>query len=134
VGPFLASSLEIPSGRIAKGLSIKVGDHDEGTVCYETRDGTFRAAWLGGFLQFDPARFGLINAPGIVGEGAFTTPAASAWLGASSRYSGLHLHGKRVILEYRLDSLRVLESPWLVSRANLKVFTRSIEFRRASTR
>src|SRR5260221_14288936 len=32
VGPFLASNLELPGGRIAKGLTIKVGEHDEGAV------------------------------------------------------------------------------------------------------
>src|ERR1043166_1285822 len=58
VGPFLASTLDLPGGRIAKGLSIKVGEHDEGTVAFDTGACTLRAGWIGGFLQFNGARFG----------------------------------------------------------------------------
>jgi hypothetical protein len=127
VGQFLASNLEVSGQRIAKGLSIKVGDNEEGAVCYDTRDCSLRAAWLDGFLQLDPARFGLINAPQIAGDIAFTTPANGGWQGTTNHYTGLHVHGKRVVLEYRADAMRVLDSPWLVSRDNLKCFTRSLE-------
>jgi hypothetical protein len=127
VGQFLASNLELPDGRVAKSLSIKVGDHDEGAVCFDTGQCAVRAGWLGGFLRFDPARFGLIRAPAIAGEIAFTLPTGPGWLGASNRYAGLHLHGKRVVLEYTVDNMRVLDSPWLESGAGLKVFTRSLE-------
>jgi hypothetical protein len=36
VGQFLASNLELPDGRVAKSLSIKIGDRDEGAVCFDT--------------------------------------------------------------------------------------------------
>src|SRR5262245_23499001 len=36
VGQFLASNLQVPGGRVLKALSIKVGDHDEGAVCFDT--------------------------------------------------------------------------------------------------
>ena len=127
VGQFLASNLQPGGMRIAKGLSIKVGDEDEGGVCYDTRDCSLRAAWLGGFLRLDPARFGLLNAPRIDGEVAIASPANGGWQGTSNRYIGLHLHGKRVVLEYRVDETRVLDSPWLISRGDLKWFTRSLE-------
>ncbi|HKX63558.1 MAG TPA: hypothetical protein VJS65_17000, partial [Verrucomicrobiae bacterium] len=44
VGPFLASSLSIAGAPIAKGLSIKIGDTAEGTVCYDTASAAWRAA------------------------------------------------------------------------------------------
>ncbi len=127
VGQFLASSLDLSGQRVAKGLSIKVGDNDEGTVCYDTRDCALRAAWLGGFLHFDPARFGLINSPRMAGRLAFTAPAGAAWQSASNHYSGLHVRGKRVVLEYTVDTMRVLDSPWLARRDDLPVFIRSLE-------
>src|SRR5262245_1740815 len=47
VGQFLASNLQVPGGRVLKALSIKVGEHDEGAVCFDTGNCTLRAGWLG---------------------------------------------------------------------------------------
>ena len=127
VGQFLASNLEIPGGRIAKALSIKVGDHDQGTVCFDTGQCAWRAGWIGGFLQFDPARFGLIQAPRIAGKVVFSSPSSAGWENSSNRYTGLHLHGKRVVLEYLAGPMRVLDSPWLESVGDQDIFTRSLE-------
>ncbi|HYV27222.1 MAG TPA: DUF6797 domain-containing protein [Candidatus Eisenbacteria bacterium] len=127
VGQFLASNLAVPGGRVMKALSIKVGDHEEGAVCFDTGPCALRVGWLGGFLKFDPARFGLINSPKISGDVAFSSPAGPGWLGATNRYTGLHLHGKRVVLEYTVGDMRVLDSPWLETRGGFKIFVRSLE-------
>lgn len=127
VGQFLASSLELPGARLAKALSIKVGDTDQGAVCFDTGNCALRGGWIGGFLQFSPARFGVVQGPRIAGDLAFTSPNGPAWLGATTRYSGLHLHGKRVVLEYTVGEARVFESPWLETRDELSVFSRSLE-------
>ena len=127
VGQFLASNIELRGSRIAKGLSIKVGEHDEGVVCFDTGNCALRAGWEGGFLRFSSARFGLIQAPQIAGQIAFITPEGTGWLGTTNRYSGLHLHGRRVVLEYTVDNVRVLDSPWLEQPDDLSVFTRSLE-------
>ena len=81
VGQFLASNLAVPGGRVMKALSIKVGDNDEGAVCFDTGQCALRAGWLGGFLKLDPARFGLINSPKISGEAMFSAPVGPGWLG-----------------------------------------------------
>ena len=130
VGRFLSSVLETPSGAVAKGISIKVGAHDEGAVCFDTAALAWRAAWTGGFLKFDAARFGLIKPPAIDGRVAFTLPADlrnPGWIGTSHHYIGLHLHDKRVVLEYRVGGMRVLESPWLERAGNINLFVRSLE-------
>jgi hypothetical protein len=127
VGQFLASNLELAGGRIAKGLSIKIGSNDEGAICFDTGSCTLRAGWLGGFLRFSPARFGLIQAPRAAGEFVFSNPNGLGWLGTSNHYAGLHLNGKRTVLEYTVDEIRVLDSPWLEIHRDLKVFTRSLE-------
>src|SRR5262249_29832534 len=53
VGQFLSSILPTPNGTVLKGLSIRVGENDEGALCYDTASAGFRAAWTGKFLQFD---------------------------------------------------------------------------------
>ena len=127
VGQFLASLVDTPGGIVAKGLSIKVGDHDEGTVCFDTENLSWRAAWTGGFLKFDAARYGLIRMPKIDGKVMFSTRGGAGWPGTSNHYVGLHLSGKRVVLEYTVDGVRVLDSPWLEQAGGTTVFTRSLE-------
>src|SRR5262245_52108756 len=113
VGRFLASNLEISGAKIAKGLTIKVGSKNEGSVCYDTAACVLRGGWLGGFIRFDPARFGLISAPRLSGEIIFSLPKGPGWPGESVRYGGLHPRGDRVVLEYRVGEMTVLDSPWL---------------------
>jgi hypothetical protein len=126
VGQFLASNLELPDARIAKGLSIKVGDNADGAVAFDTGHCVLRAGWTGGFLRFSSARFGVIQTPRVGGEILFTAP-ADGWSGTSNHYAGLHLQGKRVVLEYTVDGTRVLDSPWMEGSADMRVFTRSFE-------
>lgn len=126
-GQFLASNLEIPGARIAKGLSIKVGQNDEGAVCFDTGLCAIRAGWLGGFLRVDPSRFGLIQPPRIEGATQFTAPTAAGWVDATTHYTGLHLNGKRVVLEYEVDGKKTLDSPWLEVLNGAKLFTRSLK-------
>ncbi len=127
VGPFLASTLFTPNGPVAKGLSIRVGEYGEAAVCYDTAEGALRAGWTGGFLEFDPARFGLIRAPRIAGQLRFLGPADSAPAGPGVHYEGLHLSGKRVVLSWRIGETLLRESPWIETAAGASAFTRTLE-------
>jgi sugar phosphate isomerase/epimerase/cytochrome c2 len=128
IGPFLASIVPLPGQKpVAKGLSIKVGDRGQGTVCYDTESLALRAAWTGGFLEFDPARYGLINSPRIAGELSFASSSSAAWEGHRVRYRGLALRHPRVVLSLEVDGVSVRESPWLVVHDGQHVFTRTIE-------
>src|SRR6266540_2366637 len=52
LGNFHASVLALPGGPIAKGLSIRVGEHGEAAVAYDTGSASLRAGWTNGFLIF----------------------------------------------------------------------------------
>ena len=47
LGPFIASVLPTPGGTVAKGLSIRVGNNQQGAVCYDLETMAMRAAWTG---------------------------------------------------------------------------------------
>ncbi|MBN8248509.1 MAG: hypothetical protein J0L84_13850 [Verrucomicrobia bacterium] len=112
IGPFLASNLKLPSGPpVAKGLSISVGDRALAAVAYEMGTASFRAAWTGGFLKFDPTRFGLIGMPRPASEPWLMVP-SPAWGPAQVRVEGWRVHGPRTVLECRVDQMRVQETPW----------------------
>ncbi|MEE2707001.1 MAG: DUF6797 domain-containing protein [Planctomycetota bacterium] len=126
VGPFLASVLASPGGTAAKGLSIKVGDRQQGAVCYDTKTMSFRAGWTGGFVKFDPRRYGIVKSPSISGKVQFHN-SQLGWAKSSVEYRGLYVHGPRIVLSYRVDGAEVLEFPWLHEVASHPVFTRTFE-------
>ena len=128
VGPFVSNSLDLPGGAALKGLSVRVGDEGRGAVCYDTEHLGLRAGWTGGFVAFDPARFGLIGTPRAAGKVLFSTPAGPAWGDVRTRFRGFHLNGRRVVLDYTVDGVPVLESPWLEADPDLTVFTRTFRF------
>jgi sugar phosphate isomerase/epimerase len=127
VGPFLASNLRLPDGSIiAKALTIKVGEHDEGAVVYDTATGALRAAWTGGFLEFNPGRFGLIGAPKPAGQMAFTSiNERGQRTSGIFRFTGLHQADRRVVLDYTVDGTHILEMPGLERTPSGPVFRRT---------
>ena len=127
VGQFLVSTLQVPNGTVTKALSIRVGDHDEATVCFDTANLNLRAGWTDGFLKFDAARFGLLHAPRIEGKVQFAAPDGPGWTGATGRFSGFYVHGKRIVLEYRIGDATVRESPKAEPVAGRTAFIRTIE-------
>jgi hypothetical protein len=126
VGPFLASVLKTPGGTAAKGLSIRVGDKQQGTVCYDTKTMSFRAAWTGGFLKFDPRRYGIVKSPSIAGKVQFHN-SQPGWAKASVEYRGFYQHDKRIVLSYRVDGVEVLELPGLHEVESQIIFSRTFE-------
>ena len=71
-----------------------------------------RCGWTGDFLNYDPARFGLISRPAIAGKTLFTAPDIPGWGDDQVEYRGLYLHGSRVVISYAVDGTGVLESYW----------------------
>lgn len=132
IGNFHASVLPLPNDKIAKGLSVRVGASGDGAVVYDTASCSLRAGWTGGFLKFLPGRYGLIDAPRPAGTVQFVTPAAPAWGQASVKWRGLHVHGPRVVLEYKVDATTVKESPWFENGESVGAFTRAFEVGPAS--
>jgi hypothetical protein len=127
VGPFLASVLELPGGAVAKGLAVRIGGRDgRVSMAYDTATLSWRAAWTGGFLKFDPERFGLIRAPRPDGADVLSLPPGDGWPGQSHRYVGLHRNGWRTTLEYDIDGTRVLEEPSAGAARGRTVFVRRL--------
>ncbi|MFO0919290.1 MAG: ThuA domain-containing protein [Planctomycetaceae bacterium] len=125
VGPFLASIVPQPGQPpVAKGLSIQVGDG--GSVCYDTQTMALRSAWTGGFLKFDPARYGIIAPPQMAGDIRFVSSPDAGWLGKSINYTGLDLPELR--LNMRIDGVRISELPEMLSLDDHRsVFIRTIQ-------
>lgn len=144
-GPFFSGTFGHPGGPTLKGLAIKLGDKAQASVCYDTELLRMSCGWTGGFLKFNPARFGLISAPVIEGTAHFHTglrpgvspsesfvdPRSKPLYGPMprefARYEGLSLHGQRVVLHYSIGIAKVLETPWVESSDSALIFTREFE-------
>ncbi len=127
IGPFLASVVGLPSGAIAKGLTLRVPGEPGGAVCYDTKSLTARAAWTGGFLQLDPSRFGLTGMPRPASPPFIEFPSGPDWQAAGGRFVGIRPLASRVVLELAIDGTRVLETPSLHRIAGGIQLVRSFE-------
>jgi hypothetical protein len=133
-GPVLGGTWDLKGsdGKIVatarSGLGIRVGDQGQAAVVYEKLLCQCQGGWFGGFFM-DGARFGLLYKPGNAAPLLFSAPASPAWdhRGSFSAqrpsdsfpldrdwadFRGVHFHGKKVVLEYTVDGVRVLEHPW----------------------
>lgn len=128
IGHHLAATLRLADGStLTKGFAVRVGGGGvDGGVAYDLANGTFRAAWTGGFIRFDPARFGLIGAPRPGGEPALDLPKDASWPGSTFRLEKLHVGKDQLVLDYTVNGTRVLETPGLQQTPAGLVFTRTL--------
>ncbi len=107
VGPFLASIVPMPGQPpVTKGLSIKVGDN--ASVCYDTQTMALRSIWTGGFLKFDPARYGIISSPQMDGDVQFLSSPDAGWVAKSVKYLG-HTFDRYLTLKAEVDGASIQE-------------------------
>ncbi len=134
VGPFLASNLflhQLPPVR--KALSMRVGPQQEATVCFDTELLQWRAAWTGGFLKFDPARYGLIAAPKLDGDLTFAVKNQPGWSipgsaeAARLQYKALYQRGPKLAVAYTIDDIPIRERPDFLRVDHVGLFRRHIE-------
>jgi hypothetical protein len=126
-GPFICYALNAPGGIVTKGISIKLGERNEASICYDAASMTPRAAWSGKFITFDAARYGLINWPKPDGTLISNMPFAPAWDSTKVKYRGLHVNSKHVILEYDVNDIRVRELPGVETKAGIVAISRTLQ-------
>jgi sugar phosphate isomerase/epimerase len=132
-GPFLSHSILLPGHTVgAKLIAVTVGKRN--FFLYDLLAGSFVAGVTDGELRTDPARFGLLNRPQLLGDVAFFVPADIAWrrgqptaiIPAEGRdYQGLHAKENRILFVNRIAGIEVLESALPVEQQG--VLTREIE-------
>ena len=121
VGPFMTSALKVGDETLLRAISIKAGD---GGVVFDPDTLSLRAGWTGKFLQFSPARYGLIEMPRIAGDIQWTAPA-----GPKGKFLGLTLRGNLVGISYELtrdgkNPARVSEWPGAETHDGITAFSR----------
>jgi cytochrome c2 len=156
VGRFYSATIATPQEMTLKGIAVRVGEKSEAAVLFDTELLRVVCGWPVGegknFLEFNPARYGIIGPPKPNGPIAFHSPRQPGWSRDGefrdprpkpfgplprewAKYRGLHLHGDRVVFEYTVGSKQVvvLESPWIEAIGEEKVFSRELEIAPSDT-
>jgi type 1 glutamine amidotransferase len=145
-GPFLNATVEYAhQGKrqlCFKGTAIRIGDKGEAAILFDRNQLCWAAAWTGDYLQHKATRYGLMNTPKPAGQILCSTPAVPGWRDPQKRqappatiplpadwgkFKGLHLHGKRTVLEYTVGQTTILECPWIETVGNLTALSRTLE-------
>ncbi|MCP5526863.1 MAG: c-type cytochrome [Verrucomicrobiales bacterium] len=150
-GPFLTASIEAPApeGNLAyKGVAIRLGAAFGGVrneaVVFDTDLLRYSAGWTGDFLALKGVAFDGEHwaYPRIDGRLVFGNPSLPGWARAGSfddprehpygpvpddwaHWKGLSLHGDRVVLQYSVGDMAVIEMPGLERQGNITAFSRS---------
>jgi sugar phosphate isomerase/epimerase len=132
-GPFLCHSFLVRDHAVGAKLTCVAAGPGK-YLLYDLEAGSFVAGVTSGKLQTDPARFGLLKQPQLLGEVAFFVPAGKVWrrgkvdssVAAGERdYQGLHVQGDRVLVVSRIAGVEVLESP--LATDDGQTLTREVE-------
>ena len=146
VGRFYSATIWTPKEMTLKGIAVRIGEKSEASILFDTELLRVVCGWTGEFLEFNPARYGIIGPPKVGKEIAFHSPRQPGWSREGqfadprpkpfgplprkwAKYRGLHLHGNRVVFEYTVGSKQVvvLESPWIETVGDRRFVTRELE-------
>lgn len=152
VGQFYSATIWTPKEMTLKGIAVRIGEKSEASILFDTELLRVVCGWTGEFLEFNPARYGIIGPPKVGKDIAFHSPRQPGWSREGqfndprpkpfgplprewAKYRGLHLHGDRVVFEYTvgLQQIVVLESPWIETIDGEKVFSRELEIAASDT-
>ena len=148
LGPVFSASLKSSGDGLKfeqspKTIAIRVGDDGNAGVGFDTDMLRMVAGWTGGFVRINPGRNALLDHHSARGVAHFNTSSSPGWThngewynhkkqdgpipADKGRYTGLYLHGDRVVLSYGIAGKPVLESSWLAQVSGNFVFTRTFE-------
>ena len=81
VGRFYSATIWTPKEMTLKGIAVRIGDKSEASVLFDTELLRVVCGWSGEFLEFNPARYGIIGPPKVGKEIAFHSPRQPGWAG-----------------------------------------------------
>jgi azurin len=112
---------------ILKGICVRLGDERQLSACFDPMSLTYRALWQGGFLKFEPFRWGTSRNVTPIGDAWFTI--AKAEMPEDSAYLGFRRYGKRIVFEYGIANVEVADEPWATADA----FYRRLDLKQGSS-
>jgi putative heme-binding domain-containing protein len=112
LGSVQAGVLHTGDGKtIPRAVCVRLGDHNELSVCFNPDTLTYDAVWSGGFVSFSSFRHSFLN--GLKLQGTPQTVPKQQAQQQPFIYRGYYRHGNRVIFAYRIGDVEYLDAPWV---------------------
>lgn len=133
MGPIWGHTVRRGKFGVGKAIAISLGSNPELSVCFDPETFNYPTLWEGGFVSFDPFRWGTSRNALPNGEIWFeNTDKSIAWsrdgIISKTRYRGYYRHNGRAIFSYDIDGKPVLDSPTSISIGDESVFIRILQF------
>lgn len=106
----LSGVFRAPDCLVPKGICVRLGDHGELATCFNPETLTYDALWRGGFLKFSAVRHGFLDA--LTPAGEMLPQPTGQRLTQPFVYHGFYRLGNRIVFEYRLGDVEMLDAPW----------------------
>ncbi|MGK0189905.1 MAG: azurin [Verrucomicrobiales bacterium] len=136
---------DTPLPPVQKGIAIRVGEHGEGGIVFDTDLMRVGAGWTGHFIKTtDREDEATENRHNIGSAPEFVTTDVPGWANPENGdqadprprqlgplpdkwalYRGYYLAGNRVVLSYSVGDREILESPWIEAMGEHQVFSRT---------
>lgn len=127
-GPTMSSSFKTNHEFIRKAISVRLGEKKNSGIVFDSKNLGFKMGWDNGFLEFNSARFGLVNPPKATGTHQFSVPKGKVWKHSQLVFNGLYMQNQNVLFSYSVDGKQILETPSIHKLKNgLSVFSRTIK-------
>jgi azurin len=105
IGSLLTQVVRKEKFSVLKGICVKLGD--DVTACFDPQRLVYRAVWQGGFVKFNPFRWGTSRNAEPVGKFLFQDNESTV----DGAYLGFYRNGEQVIFHYRVAGEEIFESP-----------------------
>ncbi len=117
MGTVWRQTFRTPELNIGKAVSVRLVEEDGISTTFDPLTLSYRVAWDGEYIEFDPFRWGTSRNAQPQGTIWLADPDDSlAWSSASETtevsYHGFYRHTDRVVFSYDINGSKVLDSPW----------------------
>ncbi len=120
-------------------VTARLGKRGSLAICFDPLTLTYREIWTDGFVEHTEHRWGLTSGIRLDGRPLLTTVPSVGWSrdgkwrpsypDGAVDYRGYYRHGKRVVFDYVVQGVRVLESPWAIRTDHGPMLTRTVRIR-----
>lgn len=125
VGEHRTTVFKPKGATILKGICVRLGTERELSACFDPMTLSYRALWQGGFLKYDPFRWGTSRNVTPIGDLWMSVPDAA--MPEGGKYLGFHRYGKRIVFKYAIGETTITDEPWGTSDA----FYRRLDLKQA---
>jgi len=131
-GGMIGGRLNVDKVPLHKAVNLQLGEKQQLSASFDPWTLTYREVWSGGFVEYNPYRWGTSRGLTRVGDAMFKH--SGVWRGndpntriTDAKYHGVYRHGAAVAFAYSIGKLEMIDAPWAEQRGDHPFWTRRIQ-------